>query len=127
WLLENHPAVADLTSGAGYEEEGLSMDNLLVRDYDALSIEERARAIEEARRIGWECAQAYASAHDDEPGSLVVEPRDYIPYVVEVAYATEQCSEATLRSWEEASNEELESDPRVQAFMRAWNEEAEGA
>src|SRR5690606_21723727 len=65
--------------------------NILVRDYNALSLEERARAIEEARRLGWECAQAYASAHDDDPGSLVVEPRDYIPYVVETAYAMGQC------------------------------------
>src|SRR5690606_5945183 len=108
WLLENHPAVAGLMSRAGHKEARPMTDNLLVRDYDALSIEERARAIEEARRIGWECAQAYASAHDDDPGSLVVEPRDYIPYVVEVAYATEQCSEATYRAWKEASDEELE-------------------
>lgn len=97
-------------------------DNLLVRDYNDMTMEERARSIEEARRVGWECAQAYASAHDDDLGSLVVEPRDYIQYIVQVAYATEQCSEATLHSWEQASDEELEADPRVQAFMRAWAE-----
>src|SRR5690606_19911430 len=100
------PAVADLTSRAGYEEEELSMDDLLVRDYDALSIEERARAIEEARRLGWEYARSYAWSHNDDLDSLVVvEPRDYIPYIVEPDYAVGQCSKETYQTWKEASDE----------------------
>lgn len=97
-------------------------DDVLVRDYDDMTMEERARSIEEARRLGWECARAYIWSHDDETEYLV-ESRDYIPFIVEPAYAVGQCSEETYQSWQQASQEELEADPRVQAFVRAWAEE----
>src|SRR5690606_7371073 len=99
------------------------MEDILVRNYDTLSIEERARAIEEAWRLGWESARTYAWSHDDDLGLLVVEPRDYIIFIVEDAYIFGECSEETYRTWKEASDEELEAGPRVQAFVRAWAEE----
>lgn len=99
-------------------------DDVLVRDYDDMTMEERARAIEEARRLGWESASAYFWSHDDDDDELdSLKPRDYIPFIVEPAYAVGQCSEATYKAWEQASDEELEADPRVQAFLQAWAEE----
>ena|SRR5690606_31775687 len=98
-------------------------EDILVRDYDSLTMEERARAIEEARRLGWESARTYAWSHDDDLGLLVVEPRDYIIFIVEDAYIFGQCSKETYQTWKEASDEELEADPRVQAFVQAWAEE----
>lgn len=94
------------------------MDNLLVRDYDDLTMEERARSIEEARRLGWECAQA-----DDGLGPTELNPRDYTLYIVEPAYAADACSEADYKRWQKAGGAELMADPRVQAFLRAWAEE----
>src|SRR5690606_2621729 len=95
-------------------------DDLLVRYYDGLSMEEQAYAIEEAWRLGWEYARIYGEDHAFPYGKI--EPRDYVLYVVEDSYELGVCDKKTYRIWQQASDEKLEADPRVQVFMRAWVE-----
>ena|SRR5690606_27951970 len=89
-------------------------DDLLVRDYNALSLEEQAYAIDEAWILGGEYGRIYG-ATEGKPN-----PRFYVLYVVEDSYELGVCDEETYQYWQQASQEELSEDPRVQAFLQAW-------
>ena len=89
-------------------------DDILVRDYNAMTLEEQAYAIDEAWILGGEYGRIYG-ATEGKP-----DPRYYVLYVVEDSYELGVCDEETYHSWQQASQEELEDDPRVQAFMQAW-------
>jgi hypothetical protein len=90
--------------------------NLLVTRYDDLEMAQRAEAISLAYQQGRDAAQAdmgAAGGIDTRQGGA----REYMVYVVEPAYATEDCTEDMLTFFESAEDE---GDPRIAAFSRGW-------
>lgn len=91
---------------------------ILTKEYNELTLEERVNAIEEAKQAAIEEAKAdNGSAGGVE--QMTVDYKCYYMRIIEPAQSAELIDDETAESWrwKDTSN-----DPRVIAFCKAWEE-----